>query len=351
MKENNKYQNGFLPIPIIWVIIIIGVVIVFEQYKKEGTQNISTNQQETIEQKQKTESEIEEERIAEEKQLKELQDLAAKQQNEINKLSEEKRQEVDLLKKCATLNSALARLNAGCPASQNYKPLTPLPKIENDIPSIIKEWRPRVAFIHCKVVFEGNNMGEQFGSGYILGTNTENGDILLLTNKHVIKVAIHYLDGEPSGISLTPTSCDIKIPGDSQFVTVYNDGKEDNPFSVSDKEDFGLIWIKTQTPYMKQLIQNLWGGNCKSRAELGEKILILGYPGIGDQNDITVTDGIISGYDGNYYITSAKIERGNSGGIAISLKNNCYLGIPTFAVSGSIESLARILNINVIFPN
>ena len=47
MKENNKYQNGFLPIPIIWVIIIIGVVIVFEQYKKEGTQNISTNQQET----------------------------------------------------------------------------------------------------------------------------------------------------------------------------------------------------------------------------------------------------------------------------------------------------------------
>ncbi|HEY4505208.1 MAG TPA: trypsin-like peptidase domain-containing protein [Candidatus Paceibacterota bacterium] len=224
------------------------------------------------------------------------------------------------------------------------------PKINgaDDSVSVIKKWKPRVAYIDCKVVFNGNNMGEQTGSGYLLGYDSQNGDIIILTNLHIIKVNLYYPDGEPIGTSLTATSCDIKIPGDTQFVTVY---KEDGSFTVSDKEDFAQVTVKNPTPYMTKTIKSISGSNCISKAELGERILILGYPGIGDQNDITVTDGIISGYDGNHYITSAKIEYGNSGGIAISLKNNCYLGIPTFVISGELESLARILNVNAIFPN
>ena len=73
----------------------------------------------------------------------------------------------------------------------------------------------------------------------------------------------------------------------------------------------------------------------------------MGYPSIGSQTDITATEGIISGYDGNYYVTSAKVERGNSGGAAVALKDNCYLGIPTFVQVGDIESLARILDARV----
>lgn len=211
--------------------------------------------------------------------------------------------------------------------------------------SIIKEWRPRVAYIDCKVVFNGTNMGEQSGSGYVLGSDEQSGEVFLLTNKHITDIATHYPDGKSTGFSLNPTSCDIKLPGDSKSMTAYG------PFGASDKEDWALIAIKTPTPYMKTIIKNIWDGGCNGKAELGEKILILGYPGIGDQNDVTVTDGIVSGYDGKYYITSAKIEHGNSGGVAISLKNNCYLGIPTFVVSGELESLARILNINTIFPN
>ncbi len=93
---------------------------------------------------------------------------------------------------------------------------------------------------------------------------------------------------------------------------------------------------------------NLCEANTK--APIGGKVIILGYPGIGSPEGITATEGIISGYDGDYYITSAKIEHGNSGGVAVLVNNNCYLGMPTFVAVGTIESLGRILDVNVIVP-
>ena len=65
------------------------------------------------------------------------------------------------------------------------------------------------------------------------------------------------------------------------------------------------------------------------------------------RTDVTATEGIISGFDGDYYITSAKVEHGNSGGAAILVKESCELGIPTFVQTGSIESLARILDLDI----
>ena len=308
-----KNQKGFIQIPLL--IAIIAGVLVLGGAGYFGVKQYQTYRAQIIE-KEKLAQESQQQKDSEVEKLKQEVEALKKQKPEVIKQT--------IIKEAPTI------------------------KAGTDNTSIIKEWRPRVAFIDCKVVFEGNNMGEQSGSGYILGSDTQNGDVIILTNNHVIDVAIHNLYGEPMNITATPTSCNIKVPGDSQFVTVY---KENSPFSGSKEEDFGLITIKNPTSYMKTIIQNLWDGNCKNKAELGEKILILGYPGIGDQNDVTVTDGIISGYDGHYYITSAKIEHGNSGGIAVSLKNNCYLGIPTFVVTGELESLARILNINTIFPN
>jgi len=81
---------------------------------------------------------------------------------------------------------------------------------------------------------------------------------------------------------------------------------------------------------------------------IGDKLIVLGYPSIGTQGGITVTEGIISGIESNYYVTSAKIDKGNSGGAAVLLKNNCYLGIPSWAKSGSIESLGRILKASFV---
>lgn len=48
--------------------------------------------------------------------------------------------------------------------------------------------------------------------------------------------------------------------------------------------------------------------SCSTRAPAGSEIVVLGYPGIGSRSSITATKGIISGFDDNHYITSAKIE-------------------------------------------
>ena len=85
------------------------------------------------------------------------------------------------------------------------------------------------------------------------------------------------------------------------------------------------------------------GKYCKTVPNLGDPVIMLGFPAIGSPTGVTVTQGIISGYDGDYFITDAKIDHGNSGGVAINLDGNCYLGLPTWAATGEIESLARIL--------
>lgn len=233
------------------------------------------------------------------------------------------------------------------------KKAAPLLKVGSDLPLLIQKWRSRVALIKCKYVFQDNNMGEQSGSGFLYGTD-QDGNLVLFTNDHVIEVAIHNLYGNPMNITLPATSCDVIVPDDSQFATVYSSSSPPSFISwnsssnIKGKQDFVLITIDKPTPHMRNVLQ----GNlplCNKKAALGENIAILGYPGIGSASDITVTEGIVSGYDGDFYITSAKVEHGNSGGVAISAIRNCYLGIPTFVEKGSLESLARILDINAVW--
>lgn len=81
-----------------------------------------------------------------------------------------------------------------------------------------------------------------------------------------------------------------------------------------------------------------------SDVELGDKLVVAGYPTVGGFS-ITLTEGIVSGFDNNYIKTSAKIEHGNSGGAAYD-SSGCFIGIPTEVSAGSLESLGYILRIN-----
>lgn len=86
-----------------------------------------------------------------------------------------------------------------------------------------------------------------------------------------------------------------------------------------------------------------------SLPQLGDVMLIFGYPSIGGDS-ITVTEGIVAGIENNldgatYYKTSAKIEQGNSGGVAVNIEKGCFLGVPTLSSIGQIESLAFVLPI------
>jgi len=70
---------------------------------------------------------------------------------------------------------------------------------------------------------------------------------------------------------------------------------------------------------------------------------------------LTVTDGIVSGIEytayGAVYKTSAKIDRGNSGGLAIDNNSKCGIGIPTWATSGAFDGLGYIQSWDMIIKS
>jgi len=78
---------------------------------------------------------------------------------------------------------------------------------------------------------------------------------------------------------------------------------------------------------------------------IGDPILILGYPSYGGET-LTVTNGIISGsLDEYYFKTDAKIDKGNSGAPVLldDPSKDCYIGIATFGIKGAFDSLGGIL--------
>mgnify|MGYP002632278068 CR=1 FL=1 len=205
---------------------------------------------------------------------------------------------------------------------------------EKNLVEVVSQWDSYVVSVECnfnssetgKLVFQTN------GSGLL--TQWENTSIGVLTNKHVI-----------SAISLgsdeLADNCKIKFPQENIVLNSNN-------FSILTVDlDWGIIYLNFQNNLVDELMKNP-PYLCNTDPDLGDLVLILGYPSIGDENNVTVTEGIISGFDENYFITSAKVEQGNSGGAAISLKDNCYLGTPTFSTKGNLESLARILDVKVL---
>jgi len=196
----------------------------------------------------------------------------------------------------------------------------------NDLASVISQWSGIIAKIECEFTEDQQQYISQ-GSGTALGLN---GQTIVLSNRHVLV---------PDNI--TPSICRTKIPSSA---LVYSG--DDIRVSVS-----GADWAVLHLNDVDQQIRNITAKQpafCQRKPSIGDEVVILGYPSIGAKTTITATEGIVAGYDGDFFITSAKVEQGNSGGAAILLKDNCLLGIPTFAQVGKIEALARILDISTI---
>lgn len=191
---------------------------------------------------------------------------------------------------------------------------------------LIKKWSKQVGFLTCYSNVGGENIPIQTASVYV--HKFTDGGVRGMTNKHAVENAY---GGVLSG-------CSISIPG-----TYYDVSTQIIPHSTYDvaqiilpDSDFTRTLQKNDKACYKENIT----------PELGDEVLILGYPGIG-ADSLTVTEGIISGVDYPYFTTSAKIDHGNSGGAAILVEDDCLLGIPTGSVVGEIESLGRILDLSV----
>ena len=151
-------------------------------------------------------------------------------------------------------------------------------------------------------------------------------------------------------------SCWVKFPDQTSSVP-YNV----NPQNITyDTNGYDVAYIslsnysqirKEGDPYMllDRTKKDVYA--CKNPLKIGDSVLMLGYPVYGtsittfelNPIEVTATEGIISGKDSIYYTTSAKIDHGNSGGLAIDKNNDCYFGTPTWNEAGSFESLGRIL--------
>lgn len=308
LKGVIKIDSSKIKIPSIkrkWLILILVLFV--------GVTSVSGAGYFGVKQYQKYQTEVtEKEKVAEEAQ--EQKDL----------IVEKLKQEVEILKNQKPRTQTIIKdVPALAPEVPTQTPLTGI-----SLQAVIKQWEPMVAYIECKFSNPNAIYKAQGGSGIFYTT----GGISIMTNRHVM------LDSGGYG----PDSCSIQFPNynNNHITTIYNDGTGKQFITPYNGADAGFIVIDNPDNYIASMRD---GKYCKTVPNLGDQVIMLGFPAIGSPTGITVTQGIISGYDGDYFITDAKIDHGNSGGVAINLDGNCYLGLPTWAAAGEVESLARIL--------
>ncbi|MES3017414.1 MAG: hypothetical protein V4721_06525 [Bacteroidota bacterium] len=241
--------------------------------------------------------------------------LFSKNQNDSQVKPDTSQEQIDNLKK------ELDALKQN--GSTNTKPSTTTAK-EKSTAEITKEWSPRIAHIACT----NDNINYSLGSGTF--TEFVKGSPIILTNAHVVTLNGYVY-----------SSCGFTLTGNEQVYILDTSSFSGSP------QDVEYILTSSSAYLNPNIIMPNKGEMrvCKAPGAIGDKIVILGYPAAGGTGgSITATDGIISSFDQQYYVTSAKIDHGNSGGAAILVKDDCYLGIPTWAESGGFESYGRILS-------
>lgn len=195
----------------------------------------------------------------------------------------------------------------------------------NNTTDIVNQWSGAVYKVVCR--FEGADGKAYTQSGSGLGFNMSDSAVFM-TNRHILTPEI--------GGSLD--RCTVSQNGTDLFLLDLENTRVDVEL------DFAFYVFNSQQSVFKKRLtsENICRATSVSQ---GESIVILGYPITGVKNSATVTEGIIAGAEDNFYVTSAKIEQGNSGGAAVLTSQSCLLGLPTYAEVGRVESLARILKL------
>ncbi len=206
------------------------------------------------------------------------------------------------------------------------------------IASVVKYWKPRVVYVEC---YFSNTTGSGYlkssGSGLFMGNYSDDPNFLkVLTNAHVAGIS------NQRGV-FAADFCKLKFPDDAEIITSTKISVGSGwLYGTNLDEDVAFITIEKPSQYLKKITSKTQF--CTEIGNIGDELVVLGYPSIGSYEEVTATRGIISSYESYFYLTDAKIEHGNSGGIAILVNKNCNLGIPTAAIAGEIESLGRILD-------
>ena len=237
------------------------------------------------------------------------------------------------------LDSILSKRTPKCDPAFGHCADSPIQSIpqEKSTADIVAEWQNRVARVSCELISNGGGVISQ-GSATLSNSRDSDGSIIMvaITNRHVIP-----------GDYNDPGVCAIGIYGAGARGVV-----DPTAFMFGTTEDYAYINLDKAS----SVTETTWKSNIsssmricsESSVRVGDDLIVLGYPAIGTQNGITVTSGKVSGIEKNYWVTDAKIDHGNSGGTAVLVKDDCYLGIPSASVTGTIESMGRILKASFV---
>ena len=190
--------------------------------------------------------------------------------------------------------------------------------------------------------------GGSSGTGTVIGKN------LVLTNFHV--VAVDHEAVPKDGIDCV-----------NEKLTVYSgtDTERDDSealtaevLAVDPDLDLAVIRVAGLDAPVIELADS-------RRAKTGQSIRIMGYPGLGSRQSLTVTDGIISGLieegtkysrSGNNFLpmgewlkTDAVITHGNSGGAAFDTDGR-LLGVPTWGLDDGAVTLSFLRPVHLAEP-
>ncbi|MBI5401438.1 trypsin-like peptidase domain-containing protein [Candidatus Wolfebacteria bacterium] len=157
---------------------------------------------------------------------------------------------------------------------------------------------------------------------------------IILTNRHVVEgtkgCMVGFINSSDDDPSFTEVADIVKLSTDEDIalIKIRNDGSKSFVYS------------------------DISNGSINSK-NLGNKIMIFGYPSIGGAK-LNYSDGAVSGFGsakdgmGNYIKTNAAIDHGNSGGGAYLASNSRFIGIPSAGMKGDLSSVGYILSINKI---
>ncbi len=199
----------------------------------------------------------------------------------------------------------------------------------------------RIVYIQCR---DSYGAEERAGSGTIGLVKSAEKGLAITTNLHVTGYPTSFCAAR---LPVGPTF--EKLGGSRPaFVGKYDTNYPDVDVALVQAqnvtEKFGVFPIPFCAP---------------ADIKTGNPITLFGYPSFGG-NTLTITDGIISGVLqtkwGPKYKTSAKIDLGNSGGLAVDNKHRCVIGIPTWTrfggelgqSLGTGESLGQIQSWEII---
>tara|TARA_B100000745_G_C20151287_1_gene394706 strand:- start:1889 stop:3073 length:1185 start_codon:yes stop_codon:yes gene_type:complete len=239
----------------------------------------------------------------------------------------------------ASLNSAREKANEAASginqSSGNYSSGISLSSVKKSVVNIV-----------CESTIDGELSG---GSGTMM---TEDG--LILTASHIFPQDADtvYVDPDNGCLVILPDEATgvsdemywaepIVIPGISDLYDIafmqINDVYVDEDFISygTYPNTFHSFWASSQ-----------YDAVCtddKLDINLGDRVRVLGYPSTSGGLSLTITEGIISALDedGNL-LTSAKIDSGNSGGIAIA-DDGCIIGMPIAVREGDYQNLGQII--------